>query len=352
MVGGNPQHDAYGFRHWNNPGAFAEYISTGSKGRWEGFLGALWIASFAITGPEYVAMASGEAKNPRKTLKTAFKWTYFRFFFFFVGTALCTSILVPYDDPILKAVVTGESDVGAASASPYIIAMQNMGIGIFPHIATVLLVTTIFSAGNAYTYCATRTLYSLSLDGQAPKFFQKTTKAGVPLYCLLLTMVFPLLSFLTVSNGTATVITWLVNLVTAAQVLDYVIICITYLRFYKACKAQNLDRRSLPYYGWGQPYCAWVALVFMTALVCGYGYEVFLPGHWDLGSFFTYYTMLLLAPVLYIGWKVTKKTKIVKPELADLIWDAPIIDALEAETMDEERKGSLWKDLRSRFQSR
>jgi len=24
MVGGNPQKDAYGFRYWNNPGAFAE----------------------------------------------------------------------------------------------------------------------------------------------------------------------------------------------------------------------------------------------------------------------------------------------------------------------------------------
>lgn len=41
MVGGNPQHDAYGFRYWNNPGAFAEYITTGSLGRWEGFLAAL-----------------------------------------------------------------------------------------------------------------------------------------------------------------------------------------------------------------------------------------------------------------------------------------------------------------------
>ena len=26
MVGGNPQHDPYGFRYWNNPGAFAEYF--------------------------------------------------------------------------------------------------------------------------------------------------------------------------------------------------------------------------------------------------------------------------------------------------------------------------------------
>lgn len=46
MVGGNPEHDAYGFRYWNHPGAFAEYRSTGSLGKFEGFLAALWAASF------------------------------------------------------------------------------------------------------------------------------------------------------------------------------------------------------------------------------------------------------------------------------------------------------------------
>lgn len=33
MVGGNPKHDAYGFRYWKNPGVFAEHITTGDLGR-------------------------------------------------------------------------------------------------------------------------------------------------------------------------------------------------------------------------------------------------------------------------------------------------------------------------------
>lgn len=40
--------------------------------------------------------------------------------------------------------------------------------------------------------------------------------------------------------------------------------------------------------------------------------------------------MLMLAPVLYLGWKVIKRTKIVKPLEADLVWERPIIDAYEA----------------------
>ncbi|KAG7421311.1 General amino acid permease AGP2 [Fusarium oxysporum f. sp. rapae] len=41
MVGGNPQHDAYGFSYWSNPGSFAEYITGEDLGRFEGFLGSL-----------------------------------------------------------------------------------------------------------------------------------------------------------------------------------------------------------------------------------------------------------------------------------------------------------------------
>lgn len=73
MVGGNPKHDAYGFRYWNDPGSFAEYITTGSLGRFEGFLGSLFTAAFTVVGPEYIGMVSGEAIYPRVTIKAAFK---------------------------------------------------------------------------------------------------------------------------------------------------------------------------------------------------------------------------------------------------------------------------------------
>lgn len=49
MVGGNPQHDKYGFRYWKTPGAFAEYVTTGSLGKFEGFLAALWKAAYVCS---------------------------------------------------------------------------------------------------------------------------------------------------------------------------------------------------------------------------------------------------------------------------------------------------------------
>ena len=75
--------------------------------------------------------------------------------------------------------------------------------------------TSIFSAGNTYTYCAVRNLYGLSLEGRAPKFLRYTTRKGVPIYCFCVVMIFPMLSFLQVSSSSAIVITWFSNLVTA-----------------------------------------------------------------------------------------------------------------------------------------
>ncbi len=54
--------------------------------------------------------------------------------------------------------------------------------------------------------------------------------------------------------------------------------CIIYIFFYRALKAQGFDRKDLPYIGWAQPYCAWFGLATMTFTVVCYGYTTFLPG--------------------------------------------------------------------------
>jgi amino acid transporter len=246
MVGGNPKHWAYGFTYWNVPGAFAEYPAKGdafyvggSLGRFEGFLTALWSAAFAVVGPEYITMVAAEAKRPRVYIKQAFKTVYWRFGLFFVGSALCVGIVVAYNDPTLVNKAGGYS----ASASPYVIAMQNLGISGLPSLVNALMMTSIFSAGNTYTYAATRSLYGLALDGRAPAFLRKTTSKGVPIYCFAVVMFFPLLSFLQVSNSSAIVLTWLVDLTTAGGIVDYIVMSTTFIFYYRACKAQNCDRK-------------------------------------------------------------------------------------------------------------
>ncbi|CAL5874276.1 uncharacterized protein PFLUO_LOCUS8565 [Penicillium psychrofluorescens] len=347
MVGGNPQHDAYGFRYWNNPGPFAEDRASGSLGRFEGFLATVWSAAFIIVGPEYISMAAAEAKRPSIYIKAAFKTIYWRFALFFMLSALCIGIVVPWNDPTLQAILAGESSKKGGGASPYLIAMSNMKIDVLPHIVNALLVTSVFSAGNALTYCATRSLYGLALDGRAPKVLAKTAR-GIPIYAFGVVMCFPFLSLLQISNTTSLVLTWLIDLTTAGALIDYLVMCITYIRFHKACKRQGVDRGSFPYTGYFQPYCAWIGLVAMVIILLFYGYSAFDP--WSVTGFFQNYTMQIVAPILYFGWKLAHRTKILKPEELDLVWDRPLIDAYETCLVD--KPVGFWTDIAQLFRLR
>lgn len=177
--------------------------------------------------------------------------------------------------------------------------------------------------------------------------------------------------------------TRLANLTEASQIIDYICMCWIYLYFYRALKKQGWDRKDLPYVGWAQPYCAWFGLGTMIFTVSCYGYTTFLPGceylsspliliyrkaiancgtGWDVGTFFSYYTMVFVCPILYVGWKVWWKTKVIKPEEADLVrppissltenekltqkqvWERPVIDAYEANVLEPHM--TFWEEIK------
>jgi amino acid transporter len=285
MLGGNPTGDRFGFRYWNNPGAFTELYYEGTLGRFLGFLQCLIQASFTIAGPDYVAMAAGECESPRTVMPRAFNAVFYRLTTFFILGALCVGILVPHDSEELKKAFS--SNEPGAAASPYVVAMNRLNIGVLPHIVNAMVLTAAFSAGNSYVYCASRSLYGLALEGKAPRFFTICTKKGVPIYCVGLVLLIALLSFLQLSNDTAVVLDWFVSLVTASQLLNFSTMCVAYLCFYRALKAQGVSRDSLPYKGWFQPYLAWYGLVGTFVMAFVGGYTVFLPleGFWTIPDF-------------------------------------------------------------------
>lgn len=316
MLGGNPLGDRFGFRYWKNPGAFAPLYYKGNLGYFLGFLQCLIQASFTIAGPDYVSMAAGEAENPRVIMPKAFNAVFYRLTAFFMLGSLAVGILVPYNDAELKAAF--KNSLPGAAASPYVVAMQRLHISGLPHIVNALVLASAFSAGNSYVYCASRSLYGLALEGKAPRILTRTTRKGVPVYCVVIVLLISLLSFLQVSNSAATVLSWFVNLVTASQLINYAVMCMTFISFYNACKVQGLDRNTLPYKGIWQPYLAWYGFTGCFVMSFVGGYTVFLPGSWDVPTFIFSYFMIGLFPVLFVAWKIIKKTKWRKPAEVDL----------------------------------
>lgn len=62
---GGADGDRRGFRYWNDPGAFREYMGTGALGRFTAVWQSMVTAVFAYLGTELVGVTVGEAQNPR-----------------------------------------------------------------------------------------------------------------------------------------------------------------------------------------------------------------------------------------------------------------------------------------------
>lgn len=92
----------------------------------------------------------------------------------------------------------------------------------------------------------------------------------------------------------------------------------TFLAFRRACLAQGFDRTTLPYVSVWQPYTAYYALVCCFVMTFVGGYPVFLAGKWDVPTFLFSYMMVAVFPCLYVGWKLLKGTKRVRPAEVDL----------------------------------
>lgn len=316
MCGGNPQKVAFGFRNWHAEGGpIAEYITKGGGGRFNGFMAGLVSACFTVVSSEYLSMTAGEAKNPRKNLSDAFKTVLYRLVIFFIGGALSVTILLAYNDP--HYVKLAETSSNAAS-SPYVVAMQNMGIKVLPSIVNAVILTSAFSAGNSYTYCSSRTLYALSKKGFVPKFFNRCSKSGVPFYCVGVSCAFSTLSLMQLGSSGMKVLNFMVSLCTGSQLLNYFFMGITYLHFYRACKVQGIDRNQFTYTSWFQPYTAIIATFFLGVMVCVLGYTVFLPGQWSVSNFLFNYVMIFVCVFVFAAWKLIKKTKYIRSEDADL----------------------------------
>ncbi|WWD16932.1 hypothetical protein CI109_101364 [Kwoniella shandongensis] len=294
MLGGNPLHDRYGFRFWRDPGLFAGETA---KDRAYGVWHALQWGAYGIVGPDYIALVAGETKDPRRVLPKAYRSTIYRILAFYVGGALAAGINAPYNDPDLLG-------ASKTTRSPYVINMTRLGIPILPSILTAGLLLALFSSASSMAFAASRTLYSLGLQHQAPRFVTRTNKYGLPYVCVLITLSLSCLSYLAVSSGTSTVLSWLINLTTATQLVTWIVIAATFLRFRIGMKAQGLGLDWLPARGLFPRACAWYTLVWSIFALVFSGYSFFGPGEFDVPDFLFTYGAVFIFIACFIGWKI------------------------------------------------
>jgi amino acid transporter len=326
-LGGGPTHDRIGFRYWKDPGPFVQFNGiAGAKGQFLGFWAVLTQAGFSFIGTEIVAIAAGEAKNPRRNLPKAIKRVYIRILLFYIGGTTIIGLLVPSNDPDLNL------KSGDAASSPFVIAIKRAGIKGLPSVINAALVTSAWSAASSDLYTSSRALFGLAISGSAPKIFRWTNSKGIPYPAIIFCSMFALLAYMGVKKGSGLVFQWFSNMTAVAGLMTWFGISITYIRFYQGFKLQGFDRATLPYASKLQPYAAYYAAAGCWIICFFSGWRVFLKGEWDTATFVTNYLPFGLFPVLYITWKFKTGVPIVKPADMDFITG---LDEIEADTYDE-----------------
>lgn len=307
--GGGPDHTSIGFRYWTNPGPFVQYLGVpGALGQFMGFWTTFSNAVYAYSGIENISVAASETQNPRRNIPKAAKRIFWRVTIFYALTIFMVGLVVPSNnDDLLKS-------TGTASESPFVIAARLAGIKVVPSIINAVILTSAWSSGNASMLAGSRVLYGMAREGHAPRFFLKTNRYGIPWICVALYGAFIALAFLSLSDGANTAFSWLQDLVSVAALCNWIVICGVYLRFYYGMKKQGISRSELPWAAPLQPYLAWISfLAFILLLLTG-GYATFIHGEWDIETFISSYLNIPILAVLYFGYKLVKKSKIVSLE--------------------------------------
>ena len=147
-----------------------------------GILSVLLVAGFSVGGTEVVAVTAGESSDPSKSMPRAIKQVFWRILLFYVLSIAVIAAIIPYTDPLLL------NESQSVTQSPFTIVFDRIGIAFAASVINAVILTSLLSAANSGIYTTSRMLYSLSVDKQAPQFFNKLNKTTkLPIRSILTT---------------------------------------------------------------------------------------------------------------------------------------------------------------------
>ncbi|KAJ7675547.1 amino acid permease/ SLC12A domain-containing protein [Mycena rosella] len=333
-VGVNQQHSYIGAKNWHIEGApFHNGFS--------GFVSVFVTASFAYGGTESLGITAGETKNPSRNMPRVVKFVFWRILIFYILAIFLIGLNVPWSYPNLSN--------GASATSPFTIVFTQIGSNVAGSFINTVVLTSVLSAGNHAMFAGTRVMYALATaePPQAPRFFGKTTKNGVPLPALLLTSSISILCFGASFIGAGELWSWLQNLVGVSNQIAWFSIGLASFRFRRAWVAQGNSLNDLKFHArwtkyWGPPF------VFLSTafLILVQGYSSFTP-EFVAVDFVSYYIEIPLMFVIVVGWTLYWRPwktlgrpwyKFDIPDLKTLDLVSQQYEEGEEERMDDEKR--------------
>ncbi|ROZ84480.1 amino acid permease [Gordonia sp. OPL2] len=279
-----------------------------------GMLSVFLIAGFAFQGTEMIAVAAGEAVEPKTAIPRAVRTVFVRILLFYVGTLTIIAFLIPYTDPnLLNA---SEENIAIA---PFTLVFSQAGISVAASMMNAVILIAILSAGNASLFAATRALYGLSVERSAPRIFSWATRSGVPVMAVAATAAIGALCFSASKVGDGRAYVWLVTASSVAGFITWIGIAWAHYRFRRAWNLQGNNLDVLPYKAWLYPAGPIIALLMCVAVIAGQNLSAIRDGSAaNLELWLTAYGALIVFLALWWGHKLITRSPTVDLLTADL----------------------------------
>ncbi|MDN7245456.1 amino acid permease [Planococcus shenhongbingii] len=222
-------------------------------GGWTGFFFALSLVIGAYQGVELIGITAGEAKDPKRTLTKAIQSIIWRILIFYIGAIFIIVTVYPWDQ--LDTI-----------GSPFVATFALVGITAAAGIINFVVITAAMSGCNSGIYSAGRMLYTLAMNGQAPKFFAKLSKNGVPIFStfgvMLGLLIGVVLSYIAPDN----LFVYVYSASVLPGMIPWFVILISQIQFRKRRSAEMAAHPfKMPF----APYTNYITIAFLLVVLVG-----------------------------------------------------------------------------------
>jgi L-asparagine transporter-like permease len=248
------------FGLWGEPIGF--YNLTGLPGGFmpRGF-GGVWMAVIigilSFNGIEVIAVTSGEAKDPVRTIPAALRTMALRLFLFYILALTIVVTFVPWTE-------TGATIV---TQSPFVRVFAHSGIRHAAGIMNFVVLSAALSSMNTNVYLCSRMLFSLSRGGYAPRSLGLLSRNGTPIAAILLSGACILIAA-GLSKLTPRAYNYLFGIALFDAMIVWIIILLSHLSFRRRHKAADLPVR-MPWF----PVIQIMGLVLLCAVLVTMGLD-------------------------------------------------------------------------------
>jgi GABA permease len=242
------------------PGGFHLLTSNGGfmpKGIGPVLTGAVAATGFYF-GSEIVTVAAAESAEPERAIARATQSVVSRVLVFYVGSIFLVVCIVPWNTD--------------AMATPYVSVLDALHVPYAGTAMGIVILTAVLSCLNSGVFASSRMMMALARRGDAPRFFAKLDRRGVPVASIMASMTFAFVAVFMNYLSPDKVFKFLVDSYGTVAIFVYVLIAFAELGLRRRLEREFPERLRVRM--WAFPWLTIFAIGMMFAVL---GAMAFIP---------------------------------------------------------------------------